>query len=106
MDERRSWAYRLSLVPRPPGRRLALARDTDKFVRTLDAKRFRQVVGKVLDLMVDATPHDSEIMKGMDGRRSDIGEFRILYRFDEETLFIDAIGKRNDDEVYRKAKRR
>ena len=34
--------------------------------------------------------------------RADAGEFRIVYRFDKETLFVDAIGKRNDGEVYRR----
>jgi mRNA interferase RelE/StbE len=33
-------------------------------------------------------------------RRSDIGEFRIIYRIKEDTVIIALVGKRNDNEVY------
>jgi hypothetical protein len=38
-------------------------------------------------------------------RPADIGEYRIIYRFDEGTFSIPAIGKRNDGEVYRLLRR-
>ena len=33
------------------------------------------------------------------------GEYRIVYRIDSDTLFVEIIGKRNDDEVYRQLRR-
>lgn len=47
--------------------------------------------------------HDAIMMKGAGGYlRQDVGEYRIVYRFDESTLYLVVIGKRNGDEVYKK----
>ena len=87
-------------------RKFAMSRDAFKFVSELDAKRFKQVIVKIFALANEPVPPDSELLKGYDGRRADIGEFRIVYTFDEDTVSIDLIGKRNDDEVYKQLKRR
>ncbi len=34
-------------------------------------------------------------------RRADIGEYRIVYRVEGDTLYLTVIGKRNDSSVYR-----
>ena len=39
-------------------------------------------------------------MKGRRYRRVDQGEYRIVYFFDEDTVTIVVVGKRNDDDVY------
>ncbi|MDO9509226.1 MAG: hypothetical protein Q7I97_07830 [Thermovirgaceae bacterium] len=44
-------------------------------------------------------------MKGSPFFRVDSGEYRIVYRFDDEVLYVSVIGKRNDGDVYKKAKR-
>jgi mRNA interferase RelE/StbE len=87
-------------------RKLDMTRDAARFVRGLDPKQFKQVMVKVFGLAQDATPADSEQLKGYDGGRVDVGEFRIVYSFDDETVNVEVIGKRNDDEVYRQLKRR
>jgi len=33
-------------------------------------------------------------------------EYRIVYEFDQDTVRIPVVGKRNDGEVYKKAKRK
>ena len=38
--------------------------------------------------------------------RVDSGEYRIVYTVTEDTLRVVLIGKRNDDEVYRRLERR
>ena len=86
-------------------RKLNLTHDALKFLKALDAKQFKQVVGKLFDLMKDPAPSDSRTLSGYDGRRADVGEFRVVYRFDSDSLFIDLIGKRNDDEVSRRLRR-
>jgi len=34
-----------------------------------------------------------------------MGEYRIIYRISSETIFITLVGKRNDDDVYRRMRR-
>jgi mRNA interferase RelE/StbE len=87
-------------------RKLSLSNDSDKFLERLDAKQFKQVVRKILSLASDATPPDSIKLEGSDYRRTDQGEFRIVYKFDADTVYIVLVGKRNDDEVYARAKRK
>lgn len=88
--------------------KLSIDRDALKFVQSLDAKQYRQVFNKILSLLSDPTPADSIAMKEYIGRRTDIGEYRIVYRFEpgQDTVFIDVVDKRNDDEVYRHLKRK
>ena len=56
--------------------------------------------------MADATPTDHRQLIGYSYQRVDSGEYRIVYRFDAENIYVILIGKRNDDEVYRKLKRK
>lgn len=78
----------------------------NKFLKRLPIKHKKQVIQKVLELATNSTPNDSSTMKGFPGYyRVDIGEYRIIYQFSTVVLIIAIIGKRNDDEVYRKFKR-
>ena len=87
------------------GRKLQLTKDAFKFLVGLDAKQFKQVAAKMLSLMADATPPDSSSLKGYALHRADIGEFRIVYHFDADTVFVTLIAKRNDDEAYKRLSR-
>ncbi len=60
----------------------------------------------MLSSMADATPNDYRQLKGFPYYRVDSGEYRIVYRFDAENVYVILIGKRNDDEVYDKLKRK
>jgi mRNA interferase RelE/StbE len=85
---------------------LDITRDAHEFLAELQAKQFRQVGRKVLDLLINPTPPDASQLRGYDYHRVDIGEYRIIYRFDEKTVYVVLIGKRNDDEVYRDLRRK
>jgi mRNA interferase RelE/StbE len=86
-------------------RKLALSKPVVTTINELQAKQFKQVMGKILSLLNDPTPPDSQQLKGFnDCRRTDMGEFRIVYRFDETTIVVSLVGKRNDDEIYRRLK--
>lgn len=87
-------------------RKLDITKDTRDYLSSLDGKQYKQVVQKILNLTADPTPHDSIQMTGYPFRRTDIGEHRIVYRFDEHTVYIALAGKRNDDDVYKKLKRK
>ncbi len=88
------------------GRKLDITHDVLKSLRDLPAKQCKQVTLTILALGQDATPHDSAVLSGYHPyRRVNIGEYRVIYRFDAETVYVACVGKRNDDEVYRWLKR-
>ena len=71
----------------------------------LPAKQFRQVVLSVLKLRQNSEPHDSKGLKGYpEYKRVDVGEYRVIYRTEGDTLIVALIGKRNDDEIYKQFK--
>jgi mRNA interferase RelE/StbE len=87
--------------------RLDFSRIADKFISTLAPKQYKQIVSEILALANDPTPHDSQKLQAYDDKhRIDCGEYRVVYHYDDDTVFIEAVGKRNDDEVYRDMRRR
>jgi len=83
--------------------KLDITKAAGKFIRKLDAKQFRQVVSKILELREEAQPHDSKQLIGSpEYRRVDAGEYRIIYRVEKDTVNIAVVGNRNDDDVYRR----
>ncbi len=87
-------------------RKFLIDRDAAKFLQELDAKQYKKIASKMLSLMVNATPADYSQLKGSAYYRVDSGEYRIVYRFDVDTVYVVLIGKRNGDEVYEKLKRK
>jgi mRNA interferase RelE/StbE len=87
-------------------RRLVLQPSVTKALRNLPPKHCKQVVLAIFSLLEDATPHDSASLIGYaPWRRIDVGEYRVVYRFDQDALYVSLIGKRNDDEVYKRLRR-
>ncbi len=85
--------------------KIDITKSVGKFIQKLPPKQYRQVVGTVLSLRENPTPHDSRKLKGYEQyQRVDIGEYRIIHKFDNETVYIAVIGKGNDDEVYKRFK--
>ncbi|PIR84225.1 addiction module toxin RelE [Candidatus Kaiserbacteria bacterium CG10_big_fil_rev_8_21_14_0_10_51_14] len=76
-----------------------------RFVKKLPPKQFGQVDRKLAGLLAFPFPHDSKHLKGLDWYRVDVGEYRIIYNVRGNVLDVPLIGKRNDDEVYKKLKR-
>ena len=79
-----------------------------KFLQTLPPKHKRQIKDHILSLQKNPIPHDAKKLVGYENYlRIDIGEYRVIYRYDTELKIITIVlvGKRNDDEVYRIAKR-
>lgn len=79
------------------------------YLKTLDAKPFRQVVRRILELSQNPRPQDSEQLHGYrdpevagrKGYRLDQGEYRILYTIEESPrrVIVFRVGHRRD--VYR-----
>jgi mRNA interferase RelE/StbE len=84
---------------------LNLSRQASKFLKKLPCKQAKQIAQKIIELRNNPYPHDSITLKGYPYRRTDIGEYRIIYEIEGEILQILIIGKRNDDEVYKHLKR-
>ena len=73
-------------------RKLCLQKSLLKELDLLPAKQYRQVVGAILDLLGNATPHYSRPLQGSAYHRIAVGEYRVVYSFDEESIFILAAG--------------
>lgn len=85
--------------------KIDITKSAGKFIKKLPPKQFKQVVGTVLGLRENPKSHDSKQLIGYpEYRRVDIGEYRIIYRVDTSTVYIATVGKRNDDEVYKRFK--
>jgi mRNA interferase RelE/StbE len=80
----------------------SLSKASVRFLDTLPPKQYRQVVRKIIMLMADPKPSDAERLRGFDSSRVTAGDYRIVFDVRDGVLRVLAIGKRNDDEVYRR----
>jgi mRNA interferase RelE/StbE len=81
--------------------KLRVSKKAQKFLDGLPPKQFRQIIRKVFVLLENPRPHDSEALRGYPFLRNDVGEYRIIYDVQGDTLRLIVVGKRNDEEVYR-----
>ena len=72
-----------------------------KILEDLEGKQCKQVAVKMLSLLRDPYPHDSEHLSNRNFRRVDIGEYRIIYQVNQNVVEILTIGRRNDGAVYK-----
>ena len=85
--------------------KIDITKSAGKFIKKLPAKQYRQVVSTIFALRENPTPNDSKQLSGSSKYyRVDIGEYRIVYNFNDNTVYIAVVGKRNDNEVYRRFK--
>ncbi len=82
--------------------KLLVSKKAQKLLDDLPPKQFRQIIKKVFALLENPRPHDSQELRGYPFLRSDVGEYRIIYDVQEDTLRLILVGKRNDAEVYRR----
>ncbi len=86
--------------------KLLIERRSLDFLETLkkQKKHYVQIASKLLSLSKDPYPQDCKKIKGerREFLRVDVGEFRIVYSIEGDTIKIILIGKRGDDEVYRR----
>jgi mRNA interferase RelE/StbE len=75
--------------------KLDLTKKVMAFLDRLPPKQFKQVAKKIFSLMADPEPHDSKELNEYPYRGTDIGEYRIIYRLEENVLKIALVGKRN-----------
>ena len=84
---------------------IELSKQVKRFLRRIPAKHAGQITRKAESLAVNPFPQDTKYLKGYAYYRVDSGEYRIIYYVSALKVHVDLIGKRNDDEVYKKLKR-
>ena len=85
---------------------IILERRVIKKILSYPAKHQRQIKEKILSLRENTMPQDSKSLRGFEGLfRCDSGEYRIIYRFDSNVVYILLVGKRNGADVYQELKR-
>ena len=82
-----------------------LSKQAIKFLKRLPQKHELQVVRRIANLTENPLAPDVKKVSGSDYFRVDSGEYRIVYEVRSEVLFVWLVGKRNDDEVYRRLRR-
>ncbi len=86
--------------------KIQITKRVHKFLERLPLKRALQLKNKLQELQSDPFPHDSKVLIGYHSHhRVSVGEYRIVYRVENDVLLVPLIGKRNDDEVYKKLKK-
>ena len=84
---------------------LDLGKPAERFLKKLPSKHKSQIWRKLFGLQENPYPPDSEKLQGFSYLRADCGEYRIIYAIRHPFLIVRIIGKRNDDEVYKRLKR-
>lgn len=87
-------------------RTLVLHKAVLKEFPSLPPKQYRQVVSAIFDLLTDVAPHYSQPLAGSAYSRIAVGEYRVVYRYDDQAVYVAAFGKRNDGDVYRSLDRK
>jgi len=85
--------------------RFQVSKKVQKFLRKLPEKHKNQIAVKIKELRQQGHGVDSIQLKGSSWYRVDIREYRVIYEIDEDLLIIPLVGKRNDDEIYKKLRR-
>ena len=86
-----------------------VSKDAERAMDKMPDKQFCQIYDAIESLRTHPEPADSKELKSNappSRRRKDCGEYRIIYWYDDEALYVDVVGKRNDDAVYKIAKRK
>lgn len=86
--------------------KLDLSNEAMRFIETLAGKQYKRIVGTMIGLLKEPTPHDARTLVGYPYRRVDVGEYRIVYDVQGDTLRVLVVGKRNDDAAYKALKRK
>ncbi len=71
-----------------------------RFLKRRDGKQFLQIFQAITGLCDQPRPTDSISMGNGTHYRKDVGEFRVIYRFDDTIMWITVVGNRNDSAAY------
>ena len=81
-------------------KQLFIDKSASKSLRKLPSKQRRQAWRAIRDLEHDSRPHYSKRLVGSVNREIEVGEYRVIYRDDNEVVHVKVVGKRNGGEVF------
>ncbi len=87
-------------------RKLVVQKAVLKDLPELPAKQYARSSAPSSTCWPIPAPHYSKPLHGSPYRRIAAGEYRVVYRFDDESVYVAVVGKRNDDDVYRQLERK
>ncbi len=87
-------------------RKLVPEKSVLKDLTDLPAKQYRHVASAIFDLLKEPYPHNAKALQGSPFWRIACGEYRVIFRADDEFIFLVAFGKRNDNAIYRAIQRK
>lgn len=87
-------------------RKLALHTHLGKDLAAIPPKQYRQIMSAIIELLKEPFPHYSRPLAGSSFFRIEVGEFRVIYKADDETVSVLGVGKRNDADVYKLLERK
>jgi mRNA interferase RelE/StbE len=86
---------------------LNITNDVCKFLKNLPSKQAVQLYERIFQLGRTTEFSDVKHLAGYPGYfRIDQGEYRIIFKKENDVILIPCVGKRNDDEVYKSFKRK
>ncbi|MBY0544618.1 MAG: type II toxin-antitoxin system RelE/ParE family toxin [Gammaproteobacteria bacterium] len=88
--------------------KLSIAVRVTKFIAKLPPKHAKQIGDYIFSMIKTPLPHDCSPLIGYPPYfRGDVGEYRIIFKYEQEKdlVTIVLIGKRNDNDVYKRIKR-
>jgi mRNA interferase RelE/StbE len=88
-------------VSNPLGYTVRIVASAEREMTSLPSDVFRRISAAILSLESTPRPRSSKRLRGREGYRMRVGDYRILYRVDDplRTVEIAAVGHRKD--VYR-----
>lgn len=87
-------------------RQLALHTHLRKDLADIPPKQYRQVMSAMIELLREPFPHYARPLAGTSFFRIEVGEYRVIYKADDNTVAVLGVGKRNDSEVYKLLERK
>jgi len=78
-----------------------LKRSAEKELEKLPTKIHDKIINILLSLKENPFPHNSKKLRGREGYRIRVGDYRILYLIDESARTVEVVSVAHRKEVYR-----
>ena len=81
--------------------KIIIENKAQKDIRKLPNKIFEQIDSAIISLETNPRPYNSKKLRGTDGRRIRVGDYRILYHIDDTNHIVAIFRERHRREAYR-----
>ena len=85
---------------------IEFSNQAEAFLKSIPHKHAQQILTRIVKFANNQNDVPSELLVGYAPRkRIKSGEYRVVISVEDNDLFIELIGNRNDDEIYKQLKR-